>query len=64
MNGSTAPFSDDAMISSVQSFSGNNSLYFPNNGLAGPEDILLMFDTYSKYNTSYFIIIINPLCFW
>jgi hypothetical protein len=44
MNGSTAPFSDDAMISSVQSFSGNNSLYFPDNGLAGPEDILLMFD--------------------
>ena len=45
MNGSTAPFTDDAMINSVQSFSGNNSLYFPNNGLAGPEDILLMFDT-------------------
>lgn len=44
MNGSTAPFIDDAMISSFQASSGTNSLYFPDNGLAGPEDILLMFD--------------------
>ena len=44
MNGSPAPFIDDAMISSFQASSGTNSLYFPDNGLAGPEDILLMFD--------------------
>ena len=44
MNGATAPFIDDAIISSFQAFSGSNSLYFPDNGAAGPEDILLMFD--------------------
>ena len=44
MNGSPAPFIDDAMISSFQASSGMNSLYFPDNGLVGPEDILLMFD--------------------
>ena len=45
MNGATAPFIDDAMISSFQASSGTNSLYFPDNGAAGPEDVLLMFDT-------------------
>jgi len=44
MTGATAPFIDDANISSFQASSGINSLYFPDNGLAGPEDILLMFD--------------------
>ena len=44
MNAATAPFIDDARISSTQSSSGNNSLYFPNNGAAGPEDVELMFD--------------------
>ena len=45
MNGTVAPFIDDASISTSQSSSGNNSLFFPDNGVAGPEDILLMFDT-------------------
>ena len=44
MNGATAPFIDDAIVSSFVSSSGSNSLYFPDNGSAGPEDILLMFD--------------------
>ena len=44
MTGATAPFIDDANISSFQASSGINSLYFPDNGLAGPEDILLIFD--------------------
>ena len=44
ITGATAPFSDDAIINSNQSFSGLNSLYFPPTAVAGPEDILLMFD--------------------
>ena len=45
MTGATAPFIDDALISSLQVANGVNSLYFPDNGAAGPEDVLLMFDT-------------------
>ena len=45
MNGSSAPFIDDARISTLQASSGDNSLYFPPTAAAGPEDILLMFDT-------------------
>ena len=44
MNGATAPFIDDARISSTQSSSGSNSLYFPPTAAAGPEDVELMFD--------------------
>ena len=44
MNGSTAPFIDDARISTTQSSSGSNSLYFPATAAAGPEDVVLMFD--------------------
>ena len=48
MNGSLAPFTDDVTVSNLSSSSGTNSLYFPNNGVAGPEDVLLMFDTMSN----------------
>jgi len=44
MTGTVAPFIDDAMISSNQASSGNNSLFLPDNGAAGPEDVVLMFD--------------------
>ena len=44
MSNTVAPFADDAMINSLQSYSGNNALYFPGTPAAGPEDILLMFD--------------------
>ena len=45
MTSTTAPFIDDAIINSTQSFSGSNSLYFPPSAAAGPEDVVLMFDT-------------------
>ena len=46
MNGVTAPFSDDAQISSVMSYSGDYSLYFNDaTGQGGPQDIVLIFDT-------------------
>ena len=44
MNGTVAPFADDAYINSNQYYSGSNSLFFPGTAAAGPEDILLMFD--------------------
>ena len=44
MNGATAPFIDDALVSSIQSVSGSNSLHFPGSAAAGPEDVVLMFD--------------------
>ena len=46
MNGVTAPFSDDAQISSVMSYSGDYSLYLNDaTGQGGPQDIVLIFDT-------------------
>ena len=60
MNGSTAPFIDDAMISSFQSSSGMNSLYFPDNGLVGPEDILLMFDPTLNITTATLSSLLTP----
>ena len=44
MNGTVAPFADDAYINSNHYYSGSNSLFFPGTAAAGPEDILLMFD--------------------
>ena len=44
MTGTVAPFVDDTYINSVQSSSGANSLYFPPTAVAGPEDVVLMFD--------------------
>ncbi len=44
MIGATAPFIDDAMISSTQAANGLNSLYFPPTAVNGPEDVVLMFD--------------------
>ena len=46
MNGSTAPFTDDAAVVNTSASSGSNSLYFLGTGASGgPQDILLMFDT-------------------
>ena len=46
MNGVTAPFSDDAQISSVMSYSGDYSLYLNDaTGQGGPQDIVIIFDT-------------------
>jgi len=52
MNGAIAPFIDDALISSIQSVSGSNSLHFPGSQAAGPEDVLLMFDPTLNITTS------------
>ena len=50
MNGSFPPFIDDVSIDSTMANSGYNSIYFPNNGLAGPEDVLLYFDPTPNIN--------------
>ena len=42
--GAVAPFIDDALVNSIQSVSGSNSLHFPGSAAAGPEDVVLMFD--------------------
>ena len=44
MNGSTAPFIDDALVDSSRFYSVPNSLYIPGTIAAGPEDLILMFD--------------------
>jgi len=52
MNGAIAPFIDDALVSSIQSVSGSNSLHFPGTQAAGPEDVVLMFDPTLNITTS------------
>jgi len=44
MNGGTAPFIDDASVTSQRFYSAPNSLYIPATAAAGPEDVVLMFD--------------------
>ena len=46
MNGTTSPFSDDAVVVTTMSYSGDNSLYLLDaTGSGGPQDIVLLFDT-------------------
>ena len=46
MSGLTAPFADDANVSTTMSYSGDYSLYFVDGtGSGGPQDIVLIFDT-------------------
>ena len=46
MNTTTAPFVDDANVSTVMSYSGDYSLYLVDaTGQGGPQDIVLIFDT-------------------
>ena len=41
MNGSTAPFSDDAQVANTSASSGSNSLYFLGTGASGgPQDVV------------------------
>ena len=52
-SGTTAPFSDDANVSSMLSSSGSNSLYFDGGGTGGPQDIVLPF-SFAPYTIGYF----------
>ena len=46
MTGTTAPFIDDANITTTMSSSGDFSLYLiDGTGTGGPQDVILMFDT-------------------
>mgnify|MGYP001273521903 CR=1 FL=1 len=60
MNGSIAPFYDDAFVSSSKYYSAPNSLHFPQNGTYGPEDIVLMFDTTLNITTNTLPLLATP----
>ena len=56
------PFIDDVAVSSQQNSTpgGSNSLYFQNNSVAGPEDVLLIFDTTSNITQQTLQILSTP----
>ena len=60
MNGSFPPFIDDVSIDTSMANSGYNSIYFPNNGLAGPEDVLLYFDPTPNINQANLATLATP----
>ncbi|MDB0027275.1 T9SS type A sorting domain-containing protein, partial [Flavobacteriales bacterium] len=59
MNGTTAPFTDDANISSTLSLSGNNSLYLFSGATQGLQDIILPFGSGAPYTTGTFEFVSN-----
>jgi len=54
MNGSIAPFADDADVTNISSNSGINSLYFEAVGAGGPQDVILPFGTGTPYTYGFF----------
>jgi len=59
MNGTTAPFSDDANVSNTLSSSGNNSLYLFSGATQGSQDIILPFGLGAPYTIGDFEFISN-----
>lgn len=59
MTGTTAPFTDDANISSTLSLSGNNSLYLFSGATQGLQDIVLPFGSGTPYTTGTFEFVSN-----
>jgi hypothetical protein len=59
MSGTTAPFTDDANVSSVLSSSGSNSLYLFSGAVQGNQDIILPFGTNTPYTTGTFEFVSN-----
>ena len=49
MNGTTAPFTDDANISNISSYSGSNSLYLFSGASQGAQDVVLPFGAAAPY---------------
>jgi len=59
MNGTNAPFADDAYVSSVLSSSGSNSLYLFSGASQGAQDIILPFGSGTPYTTGNFEFVTN-----
>jgi len=54
MNGTTAPFTDDANISNISSYSGSNSLYLFSGASQGAQDVVLPFGAAAPYELGVF----------
>ena len=59
MSGTSAPFTDDANVSSVLSSSGMNSLYLFSGATQGNQDIILPFGSGTPYTTGTFEFVSN-----
>jgi hypothetical protein len=59
INGTSAPFSDDANVTNILANSGTNSLYFEATGIGGPQDVVLPFGTGTPYTTGDFVFSAN-----
>ena len=59
MSGTTAPFTDDANVSSVLLSSGSNSLYLFSGAVQGNQNIILSFGTNTPYTTGIFEFVSN-----
>ncbi len=54
MNGTSAPFVDDANVTNILASSGSNSLYFEAVGAGGPQDVVLPFGSAAPYTIGEF----------
>ena len=54
MNGTTAPFTDDANVSNVLASNGNNSLYLSSGTTQGLQDVVLLFGSGAPYTFGIF----------